>query len=79
MSSLAPARRAVSETHPDGPTSVQFEAFGSTALVSVAQPDALPRARAAVERIVAKFDHACSRFRADSELSHLNAAGGQPT
>jgi len=68
----------MSEAHPDGPISVQFAAFGSTALVFVTQPRVLPRARAAVERIVANFDHACSRFRADSELSRLNAAGGQP-
>jgi FAD:protein FMN transferase len=78
VSRLAPARPAVGETHPDGPTSVQFEAFGSIALVSVARAEALPRARAAVERVVANFDQACSRFRADSELSRLNAAGGQP-
>ena len=33
---------------------------------------------AVVERVVAEFDRACSRFRADSELSAVNAAAGAP-
>ena len=53
-----------------------LEAFGSTALVAVTDAGALATARAVVERIVAEFDHACSRFRDDSELSAVNAAAG---
>jgi FAD:protein FMN transferase len=53
-----------------------LEAFGSTALVAVTDAGALGTARAVVERIVAEFDQACSRFRDDSELSAVNAAGG---
>jgi FAD:protein FMN transferase len=53
-----------------------LEAFGSTALVAVTEDGALDTARAVVERIVGEFDHACSRFRDDSELSALNAAAG---
>jgi FAD:protein FMN transferase len=53
-----------------------LEAFGSSALIAVTDPGALDAARAVVERIVAEFDHACSRFRADSELSAVNAAAG---
>ncbi len=34
---------------------------------------------AVVQRIVDAFDHACSRFRDDSEISALNRAGGRPT
>lgn len=45
-------------------------------MVAVADPTALPRARAAVERVVADFDRACSRFREDSELRLLNSAAG---
>ena len=56
--------------------SATLEAFGSTALVAVTEPGALDSARAAVERVVAEFDHACSRFRDDSELSAVNAAPG---
>jgi FAD:protein FMN transferase len=53
-----------------------LEAFGSTALVAVAEAGGLDPAKAVVERIVAEFDHACSRFREDSELSAVNAAAG---
>jgi thiamine biosynthesis lipoprotein len=59
-------------------TSVQFRAIGTTAVVVVSDPDALERARAAVEETIAAFDRACSRFRDDSELSAVNAAGGSP-
>lgn len=38
----------------------------------------IDRAAAAVERVVAQFDHACSRFRDDSELTAVNAARGLP-
>jgi FAD:protein FMN transferase len=53
-----------------------LEAFGSTALVAVTDAGALAVARAVVERVVAEFDYACSRFRDDSELSLVNAAAG---
>jgi ApbE family len=53
-----------------------LEAFGSNAQVAAAEAGALEPATAVVERIVAEFDHACSRFRADSELSAVNAAAG---
>jgi thiamine biosynthesis lipoprotein len=38
----------------------------------------LTGAAAAVQRVVADFDLACSRFREDSELEALNRAGGRP-
>jgi len=53
-----------------------LEAFGSSAVVAVTEAGALAPACAVVERIVGEFDHACSRFRADSELSAVNAAAG---
>ncbi len=40
--------------------------------------DRLPDAVLAVQRIVNRFDLACSRFRDDSELSALNRAAGSP-
>jgi thiamine biosynthesis lipoprotein len=53
-----------------------FPALGSTATVMVTRPGRLDAAVAAVKRTVDAFDRACSRFRADSELSALNRAGG---
>ena len=41
------------------------------------RPAALASARAAVERELDAIDRACSRFRADSELSRVNARGGR--
>lgn len=53
-----------------------FPALGSTAIVAVTEPAALPHARAAVEEVVAAFDRACSRFRDDSELCEVNERAG---
>lgn len=55
-----------------------LDAFGSTAVVAVTEARALAAAVAVVERVVADFDQACSRFRDDSELSAVNAAAGAP-
>jgi thiamine biosynthesis lipoprotein len=54
-----------------------FGAFGTTAVLLVTQPDALPAARALADTELAAVDLACSRFRPDSELSTVNAAGGR--
>ncbi len=56
---------------------VQFPALGTTAVVIVAGPDGnADAAIAAVKARIAAVDAACSRFRDDSELALLNAAGG---
>ena len=55
---------------------VKFPALGSTALVAVSSESGLGAAREAVERVVADFDLACSRFRDDSELTALNREAG---
>jgi FAD:protein FMN transferase len=60
----------------DNQDCVRLEAFGTVALVAVTDPTRLGRAAAVVERTVAEFDAACSRFRDDSELSALNASAG---
>jgi FAD:protein FMN transferase len=58
--------------------SVSFPALGSIGVLSLADPTLLALARLEVERVLAAFDRACSRFREDSELSEVNAAGGRP-
>jgi thiamine biosynthesis lipoprotein ApbE len=50
-----------------------WEAFGTTAVLKVTDPAGLARARAAVERELARIDAACSRFRGDSDLARVNA------
>jgi thiamine biosynthesis lipoprotein len=57
----------------------KFPALGTTAVVVTEDQEALPGARAAVERELAAIDLACSRFRPDSELSRINAAAGRET
>jgi thiamine biosynthesis lipoprotein len=54
----------------------RFDALGSIATVAVSDPARITAAVYAVQRTVAAFDHACSRFRDDSELSAVNAAAG---
>ena len=60
-----------------GVATASFDALGSTATVAVTRPARLSEALASVERTVAAFDKACSRFRDDSELEALNAAAGE--
>lgn len=58
------------------PAHVSFSALGTTAVLLTADP---ARADAALERLrveLSAIDAACSRFRADSELSRANAAAG---
>jgi thiamine biosynthesis lipoprotein len=57
---------------------VSFPALGTTATVCVLDERRLDLARTAVEAEIDALDRACSRFRQDSELSALNAAGGTP-
>ena len=59
--------------------SVRFTALGTTALVAVADDAALETAEHVVRRTLVEIDEACSRFRADSELSRLGTRGGQVT
>lgn len=59
-------------------TAASWPALGTTAALLVSAPEALPAARREVESELADIDAACSRFRADSELTRLNAAGGRP-
>ena len=56
----------------------RFPALGSTAVVGVTDASLLAAVRSSVEETVASFDAACSRFRADSELTAVNESAGQP-
>jgi FAD:protein FMN transferase len=55
-----------------------FEVFGTTAVLLITDPRAIAQARSAADQVLAEVDRACSRFRPDSELVRLNAAGGEP-
>jgi FAD:protein FMN transferase len=57
---------------------VTWEALGTSVVLRVTNPAALADARAQVERELDAVDRACSRFRADSELSRVNASDGRP-
>jgi thiamine biosynthesis lipoprotein len=57
----------------------RFGVFGTTATLLVTEPASLPAARSIADRELDAVDRACSRFRADSELSSLNAAHGSVT
>jgi thiamine biosynthesis lipoprotein ApbE len=58
---------------------VCWEAFASTAVLEVSGPESIGPAQDAVRGELEAIDEACSRFRPDSELSHLNARAGRPT
>jgi thiamine biosynthesis lipoprotein len=56
-----------------------FRVFGTTAVLIVTEAEALAPARAIADAELTAVDLACSRFRADSELSRLNRARGELT
>ena len=63
--------------HDTGPAGVTFPALGTTASVLVTDPEARDTAAAMLAAELSAIDAACSRFRADSELSALNRARGR--
>jgi FAD:protein FMN transferase len=54
-------------------------ALGTKVILAVSQPAALARAAQLLAERLDEVDRACSRFRSDSELTHLNAAAGRTT
>jgi thiamine biosynthesis lipoprotein len=58
-------------------SSVSFPALGTTAVVVARDAAGLHDAVRSVERELAAIDAACSRFRADSDLSRVNASAGR--
>ncbi len=59
-----------------GTTAVAWQALGTGVVVKVTEPTAIEGARSIVDEELQRIDRACSRFRADSDLSRLNAAPG---
>jgi thiamine biosynthesis lipoprotein len=59
--------------------SLSFRALGTSAVIATADQTCEGYACAAVVRELDAIDRACSRFRPDSELSHVNRAGGEWT
>jgi FAD:protein FMN transferase len=66
---------AVLAAHPTELRTETWPALGTTAVLR-SEGAGDPAIRAAVDRELAAIDRAASRFRSDSELSRLNAAGG---
>ncbi len=54
-----------------------WEALGTRVVLRLTDPSALGPARAAVEHELDAIDRACSRFRADSEITRVNASAGR--
>ncbi|MCX3063700.1 FAD:protein FMN transferase [Streptomyces beihaiensis] len=61
-------------TRVPGPTvaEARFPALGTTAVLLVTEPSALPAAEAVLRAELDAVDRTCSRFRHDSELSRVN-------
>ena len=57
----------------------RWQALGTTIVLQACERSALKEARSAARRELEAIDIACSRFRADSELSKLNGASGRST
>ncbi len=58
-------------------TSATFRALGTTTFVAVRDPCELDLARQLAEQVLRDVDEVCSRFRADSDLSRVNAHPGR--
>jgi thiamine biosynthesis lipoprotein len=56
-----------------------FKVFGTTATLLLTGAAAMAAARELADAELAAVDLACSRFRADSELTRVNNAGGETT
>jgi thiamine biosynthesis lipoprotein ApbE len=56
-----------------------WEAFGTTVVLRLTEPTALAQAERLVRAELEALDEACSRFRADSELTAVNARAGLRT
>lgn len=54
-----------------------FEAIGTTVFVAVRRPEGLATARSIAKGVLDDVDVVCSRFRADSDLSRVNANPGR--
>jgi thiamine biosynthesis lipoprotein len=62
----------------DAGTSASWRALGTLVQLVVTEPRCLAEARRLLAADLAEVDAACSRFRADSEISALGTAAGRP-
>ena len=60
------------------PGFTHWRVWGTTVALGVHPAPAGPAATELVRGVIAEFDDACNRFRADSELGRVNRAGGRP-
>jgi thiamine biosynthesis lipoprotein len=67
----------VADLRVSDPLTANWDALGTSVVVRVTDADALESAVGVVERELRAIDRAASRFRLDSELVRLNAAGGR--
>jgi thiamine biosynthesis lipoprotein len=67
-----------SPTRTQQPAAAEWSAIGCRVRLVVGDPTDLAVARAVLDAELAAIDLACSRFRADSELSRVNAGNGRP-
>jgi len=58
-------------------TTTAFRALGTTAVLVVTDPAAMPLALDTLRDVIDDVDATCSRFREDSELTAVNRAGGR--
>jgi FAD:protein FMN transferase len=65
-------------TRTSTPARIVVTALGTTALLAVAEPDALEAAERVLHAELAAIDVACSRFRPDSEISRLPLGTAAP-
>jgi thiamine biosynthesis lipoprotein len=65
-------------TRTSTPARIVVTALGTTALLAVAEPDALAAAERVLRAELAAIDAACSRFRPDSEISRLPLGTATP-
>jgi thiamine biosynthesis lipoprotein len=68
---------AVLTTNSDGTVSARLTALGTTALLVLTAPEFIDAGVRLLRTDLAAIDLACSRFRADSELSRLHANAGR--
>jgi thiamine biosynthesis lipoprotein ApbE len=66
-----------SSRSPQQPATATWEALGTSVVLRLSRQAGLRDARTAAELELSAIDRACSRFRADSELSRVNAQGGR--
>lgn len=64
------------QTGDDAVAVAERAALGTNARIAVWPPESLDRAQIAVDAVLSALDHQASRFRPDSEISRINAAGG---